>query len=166
MRSSDPGSGIHDLLPRGTEEEPEDFDPLIEKIARKVVERRLEAPALIFLESVKPLAFLGNQLLVFLNPLVSLVVTSGDYYRFVRMIESRENVEKLLVAIETESAAEADRRREAKRRRRDGRRRSSKKHGSAIFGNRESGPDQRDGAATRTEETDDEPTGGPPAGDV
>jgi hypothetical protein len=78
---------------------------------------------------VKPLSFLGNQLLVFLNPLVSLVVTSGDYYAFIRMIEDRENIEKLLVAIEEENARDAARRRHAKQQRK----RSSRGLLSRIF---------------------------------
>ncbi len=72
--------------------------------------RELTVPAIVFLESVKPLSFLGNQFLVFLNPMVSLVVESGEYYRFVRMLEDRENVEKLLKAIEDENARESERR--------------------------------------------------------
>jgi hypothetical protein len=74
------------------------------RIARAVVERQMTVPAIMLLESVKPLSFLGNQLLIFLDPIVSLVVTSRDYYAFVRMLDDRENLEKLLVAIEEENA--------------------------------------------------------------
>ena len=130
MSLSDHGSGGSlDLIPRSPDEGQEDYGPLLQKIAKKVVERQLTVPALIFLESVKPLSFLGNQLLVFLNPLVSLVVTSGDYYTFVRMIENRENIEKLLVAIEEENARNAARLRLAKRQRK----RSSRGLLSRIF---------------------------------
>lgn len=90
---------------------PEEIDDLARRIARKIVERELTVPAIIFLESIKPVSFLGSQMLVFANPIVSLLVQSGDYYRFVRMIEDRENVEKLTLAIEEENAAVVELRR-------------------------------------------------------
>ncbi|MCK5130979.1 MAG: hypothetical protein KAR40_02375 [Candidatus Sabulitectum sp.] len=93
---------------------PEEIDDLVKKIARKIVERDLTVPAIIFLESIKPVSFLGSQMLVFANPVVSLLVQSGDYYRFVRMIEDRENVEKLTVAIEEENALVSELRRKEK----------------------------------------------------
>lgn len=100
---------------------PEAAAELFEKIAKKVVEREMTVPAIMLLEMVKPLSFLGSQALVFLNPIVSLVVSSGDYYRFVRLLEERENIEKLAVAIEEENARDAARReaaRPARRKRR------------------------------------------------
>lgn|GEM_PF-1625210 len=106
------------------ENSPEAFDDLVAKIAKAVVDREMTAPAIMLIESMKPLSFLGNQLLIFLEPMVSLVVTSKDYYRFVRMIEDRENVEKLLVAIEEESA-----RRDAERRAE----RESRPRGRGLF---------------------------------
>ncbi|GEM_PF-205342 len=92
----------------------EDFTSLIDKLAKGIVQRQLTVPAIIFLESIKPLSFLGNQLLIFANPVVSLVVSSGEYYRFVRMIEDRENIEKLTLAIEEENARDATLKREQK----------------------------------------------------
>ena len=82
------------------------------KIAKEIVQRQLTVPAIIFLETIKPLSFLGNQALIFANPIVSLVVHSGNYYKFVRMLEDRENIEKLTVAIEDENALEVQRRSE------------------------------------------------------
>ncbi len=101
---------------------PEKIDDLAKRIARKIVERDMTVPAIIFLESIKPVSFLGSQMLVFANPVVSLLVQSGDYYRFVRMIEDRENVEKLTVAIEEENALVSELRRKEKQTRRKKRR--------------------------------------------
>jgi len=92
-------------------------DELLSRIAGKVVEKEMTVPAIMLLEMVKPLSFLGSQALVFLNPIVSLVVSSGDYYRFVRLMEDRANIEKLEIAIEEENARENARRREAGARR-------------------------------------------------
>ncbi len=91
----------------------------MEKIAKEIVQRQLTVPAIIFLESIKPLTFLGNQLLIFANPVVSLVVQTGNYYKFVRMIEDRENVEKLTLAIEEENALDVQRRKGLKAARRE-----------------------------------------------
>jgi hypothetical protein len=101
---------------------PEAVSDLLGRIARKVVERDMTVPAIMLLETVKPLSFLGSQALVFLNPIVSLIVSSEDYYRFVRLLDDRENIEKLEIAIEEENARETARRREA-RARKPGRRR-------------------------------------------
>ena len=92
----------------------EDFSEFMSKIAKEIVQRQLTVPAIIFLETIKPLSFLGNQVLIFANPIVSLVVQSGNYYKFVRMLEDRENVEKLTIAIEEENALEVQRRSEMK----------------------------------------------------
>lgn len=105
----------HDLVDLGGEE---DYSELIGKISKIIVQRQLTVPAIIFLESIKPLSFLGNQLLIFANPVVSLVVQSGNYYKFVRMIEDRENIEKLTLAIEEENARDAQLKRELKETRR------------------------------------------------
>jgi len=109
--------GFHDLLESTGDE---DFTGLTARLAKEVVSRQLTVPVIIFLESVKPLSFLGNQLLIFANPVVSLLVSSPDYYGFVRMLEDRENVEKLILAIEEENAREAARKRDAKAAKRSG----------------------------------------------
>jgi len=103
--------GSHDLIDINGDE---DYSEFMQKIAREIVQRQLTVPAIIFLETIKPLSFLGNQLLIFANPIVSLIVRTGNYYKFVRMIENRENVEKLTVAIEEENALEVRRNRELK----------------------------------------------------
>jgi len=92
----------------------EDFSEFMSKIAKEIVQRQLTVPAIIFLETIKPLSFLGNQALIFANPVVSLVVQSGNYYKFVRMLEDRDNIEKLTVVIEEENALEAQHRSELK----------------------------------------------------
>lgn len=102
---------------------PERAAELFRKIAGKVVEREMTVPALMLLEMVKPLSFIGSQAMVFLNPVVSLVVSSEDYYRFMRLMEDRENIEKLAIAIEEENARDLTRR-EGERSRRKKRRKS------------------------------------------
>lgn len=45
-------------------------EEVLNKVARKVVEKRMTVPALMFIESVKPLNFIGSQMLVFFEPIV------------------------------------------------------------------------------------------------
>lgn len=98
----------------------EDYSELIARISKAIVIRQLTVPAIIFFETIKPLSFLGNQILIFSNPIVSLIVTAKDYYKFVRMIEDRDNIEKLIKGIEDENAADIQRKQELKKPRRKG----------------------------------------------
>ena len=54
-------------------------DELIDKIARGTVERNLTAPAIFLLESVKPLTFIGSQVMVFFDPVVRAIFTFKEY---------------------------------------------------------------------------------------
>ena len=83
----------------------DDDQALFERLARWVVERRMETPALLFLESVRPLSFVGAQAMYFFQPLASVLLAGPDYARLARLLEERENLAILLAAIE----AEADR---------------------------------------------------------
>ncbi|MGQ9730922.1 MAG: hypothetical protein ACUVX8_06550 [Candidatus Zipacnadales bacterium] len=75
-------------------------EELIERIARELVARRLAAPATFLLESSRPLSFLASQGLILLGPFVDAALEVPHYDAFVRMIECRENVEKLIERIE------------------------------------------------------------------
>jgi hypothetical protein len=97
--------------PATTETEAEE---LFSRLAAWVVERRMAAPAILFLESHRPLSFLGSQAMIMASPLVSFFepfikgmlgknFTYEDYRRFAELMESRENLELLVVAIERKS---------------------------------------------------------------
>ena len=73
---------------------------LLDRIAEAVVARQLTAPAVLFLESMKPLSFLGGQFMAFISPFVHMVVDASDYDRIAEAIERRENVEYLIQRIE------------------------------------------------------------------
>lgn len=85
---------------------PAEDQALFDRLARWLVERRMETPAVLFLESVRPLSFVGAQAMHFLQPLASVLYTGPDYARLARLLEERENLSILLDTIE----AEADRR--------------------------------------------------------
>lgn len=79
--------------------EPTD-EELIEQSAKEIVERRLAAPAIFLLESSRPLSFIASQGLIFLGPFIDAAFKVPNYDAFCRMIERRENVEKLTARIE------------------------------------------------------------------
>ncbi|MEW6686084.1 MAG: hypothetical protein AB1393_07765 [Candidatus Edwardsbacteria bacterium] len=79
---------------------PERQKELIEKIAKKVFDLRLSAPAIFFLESMKPLSFLGSQVLVFFQPIFHSFFSLKEYDEITMMLEERENVERLICEIE------------------------------------------------------------------
>ena len=70
---------------------------MIERLARQIVDRRLATPAILLLESCKPVSFLGSQLLVCLKPFY-------DLPDWIYVLEERERVETLLCAIEEQVA--------------------------------------------------------------
>jgi len=94
---------------------------LIDAVAGRVVKMGMAVPAVFFLESTKPLSYIGSQVLVFLEPFVKSFLTLKSYDRFVALMEDRNSIELLLRRIEEldEEArlAEKERRREEKERR-------------------------------------------------
>ena len=109
--------GFFDAAGDGDAEElsPERRDELVAKIARAVVVRNLTAPAIFFLESMKPLSFVGSQVMVFFDPLVRAVFDLKGYNDVRLMLERRENVELLLQEIERQDAAFRAEKRAAKK---------------------------------------------------
>ena len=79
----------------------------LERLSKFIVERRMAPPALLFLESVKPLNFVGSQAMFFFEPIVKIFVGGEGYTRFATLMERRENLELFLRCIE---ATEASRR--------------------------------------------------------
>ncbi|MCD4784393.1 MAG: hypothetical protein K8T10_11285 [Candidatus Eremiobacteraeota bacterium] len=83
-----------------TELNNKEIDEFISKLAVEIVERRLAAPAIVLLESTKPLSFVGSQTLVFFDPIVKMFVAVKDYEKYISLLENREYIEKLIVAVE------------------------------------------------------------------
>ena len=75
-------------------------EEILTKIAQKVVHWKMSVPAILFLESVKPLNYIGSQMMAFFEPFVQTVFSWKDYDEFRRMMEERGTVEKLLQKIE------------------------------------------------------------------
>jgi hypothetical protein len=78
-----------------------DIHPLLKTLANRIVERDLSAPALIFLESTRPLNIVGCQALNFLEPLVQSIFNIRQYDEFIQLMENRSNIDDLIHQIET-----------------------------------------------------------------
>ncbi len=73
---------------------------VLEKVAKKVVQWRMAVPAIMALETAKPLSFIGSQVMVFFEPIVQTVFSIKHYDTFRELMENRDNVERLLLLIE------------------------------------------------------------------
>lgn len=93
---------------------PEEDERMIDRISEEVVDRGLDAPAIMFLESVKPISFIGSQLgMAFVAPFLMVFWELGvDYIKF---FEKRDNVEKLLRKIEEKSHTREEEKKNVKR---------------------------------------------------
>ena len=87
----------------------------LKDLAIWLAERRMSTPALLFLESVKPLNFVGSQVLFFFEPMVKALIHGKSYTRFAVIMENRENVEVFLESIEAADQEFRDRRKEEKK---------------------------------------------------
>jgi hypothetical protein len=87
-------------LPDRPEDMTESDFELLRALAEKVVRRRLAVPAIFFLESTKPLNYIGSQAMVFFGPFVRVLFESPNYYRYSELLEQRSTLELLLQMIE------------------------------------------------------------------
>lgn len=108
-----PGSGS-DIPEKGTEALPDDESKVLDKLAGKVVEKGMTVPAILFLESVKPLNFIGSQAMVFFEPIVQTVFNIKDYDTLRQALEKRQTIEILLQKIEALDAIALQRQKRVK----------------------------------------------------
>lgn len=80
----------------------EEDEQLAEKVAKFIVGRKLSAPAIMLLETGRPLNFLGSQFLTFLSPFVSIIFSSNtEFEHFTQFLEKRDSIPCLIKHIET-----------------------------------------------------------------
>lgn len=102
---------------------------LVEKVARRVVGLRMSVPAIFFLESSKPLAFLGGQLLIFLEPFIQTLFNFAQYQRFALLMEDRDNWELLVRKLEDLEAEYSEKEKQEKKARKEAKRLARKQRG-------------------------------------
>jgi hypothetical protein len=77
---------------------------LLQRIADAVVQRRMAAPAIVFLESLGPMSFLGSQALHFFAPIIELAFSAQEVSQVAALLERRDTTVRLIALIEAASA--------------------------------------------------------------
>jgi len=77
---------------------------LLDRLAEKVVRRQMALPAVLLLQSVRPLSSLGSQAMVFLRPFLTPLLKPAVYDRMTHILDRREGVRALVDAIEVAEA--------------------------------------------------------------
>lgn len=78
---------------------PQQEEELIENLAQFIVKRKMETPAILFLETLKPLSFVGSTFaMIYVVPFLDIYGMNINQYAL--LFQKRENVERLLQRIE------------------------------------------------------------------
>ena len=73
---------------------------LLDKVADFVIRKGMATPAVLFLESVSPLNFVGSQVMVFLQPILAAFFSTQEYEHLAEILERRESIGILVERIE------------------------------------------------------------------
>ncbi|MDP8237789.1 MAG: hypothetical protein P9X24_01750 [Candidatus Hatepunaea meridiana] len=73
---------------------------LLDKLADKIVRLRMSVPAILFLESVRPMNYVGSQVMVFFAPLVRGFFGLPEWDELRLVLEKRESIGYFLDLIE------------------------------------------------------------------
>jgi hypothetical protein len=72
----------------------------IEVFASKIIDKGMAVPAIFLFESTKYISFIAGQTLIFFGPILTLFVNDKKYYKFVKLLEDKKNIETLITRIE------------------------------------------------------------------
>ncbi|HDO20360.1 MAG: hypothetical protein NDF56_02595 [archaeon GB-1845-036] len=89
------------IPPSGFQLTPERKKELIDKIANEIVKRGLETPAIMFLETIKPLSWIGAELsIAYVMPFAKALTDSPLVDDIISLFHERGAVEELIKKIE------------------------------------------------------------------
>ena len=75
-------------------------EALLDRVAHYIAARQMTVPAVLFLESMRPLNFIGSQVMVFLQPILASFFSAQDYGRLADILEKRQSADVLIRKIE------------------------------------------------------------------
>jgi hypothetical protein len=79
----------------------DDERALLDQLADGIARRRLTPAALFFFESMKPMGFVGSQMMVFLRPMISVIWSNPARWDQIQaLLEKRGSIELLLRRLE------------------------------------------------------------------
>ena len=91
-------------IPKGRDDEckfsEEEISNFINTFAKAVVKRGMTVPAVMTLEMVKPLSFIGHTSLVMFGPVLEMIIDPVKMEKLQAITADRDNIEKLMVSIE------------------------------------------------------------------
>ena len=73
---------------------------LLDRAAGFVLKKGMATPAILFLESMRPLNFMGSQVMIFLQPIVASFFSTREYEQLAQILERRESIGLLIERIE------------------------------------------------------------------
>ena len=73
---------------------------LVDRLCREIVRRQMTTPALLVLESSRPLGFLAAQTIHFFTPLISAVTDADGHKQLAGFLEQRQSIEYLCRRLE------------------------------------------------------------------
>jgi len=73
---------------------------LLGRLAKMIVDRGMAMPAVLFLNSIRPLSGLGSQAMTFLRPFIQPFFNQADYDRLAAILERRSSITALIEAVE------------------------------------------------------------------
>jgi hypothetical protein len=85
---------------------------LFDKLADRIAKYRLTTPAVLFLESVRPLNFVGSQAMLFFAPMVHSLFTAREYDLLQQAMERRETMSYFVDLLEAKEVDAAKREKE------------------------------------------------------
>jgi hypothetical protein len=91
------------MITDGKENISEEDMALLNKLASFIVRRRLTVPAIMFLETVRPMNFVGSSLMNFFKPTMGHLLKRFEYDRLEKMLENRCTIELLVECIQQQS---------------------------------------------------------------
>tara|TARA_B100000579_G_C22418626_1_gene659738 strand:- start:104 stop:373 length:270 start_codon:yes stop_codon:yes gene_type:complete len=72
----------------------------IQRMAKRIYDSGLSVPAILFLDMMKYVSFLGSQAMVFFGPVLTVFIQSDPYYKMAELMQDKNNIELLLQEIE------------------------------------------------------------------
>lgn len=77
---------------------------LLENLAEAIKKRGLTTPAILFLESFKPMNFIGSQVMVFFTPILSVIADTTTYEKYTRILSRRGSIDRFLEILEKQES--------------------------------------------------------------
>ena len=78
----------------------------VDKVSEFIVRFRLTIPAIITLESLRPLSFVGSQFMHVLSPSIGALLSPHTWNEMAKLLEEREGIDYVISRIETLDAQE------------------------------------------------------------